>query len=87
MVYVQEVWWDEVRFILELGEYMEVKLVMVEGDIIVYEWVIEGGWINFDFYVYGGSDLVDYEKGWGKIVVDGSFIVFFVGDYGWFWCN
>jgi hypothetical protein len=85
--HAQERWRDEVTFTLAPGDYTEIKLVMTEGNSAEYEWIAEGGRINYDLHAHGGGKSVDYEKGRGKTSGSGSFEASFDGDHGWFWRN
>ena len=83
----QAVWKDEVTFTLAPGEFIEVKLVMQDGDIAEYSWTAKGGRINYDLHAHGGGKSIDYEKGRGKTSGEGDFTAAFAGDHGWFWRN
>lgn len=83
----QEAWRDEAGFTLASGEPAETKMVMKKGDTVDYEWVAEGGRINFDLHGHGDGDSVTYEKGRGKTSGAGSFTAAFDGEHGWFWRN
>ncbi|WP_346911252.1 transmembrane anchor protein [uncultured Roseibium sp.] len=85
--HAQDAWRETVTFTLEPGEYTEIKLVMKEGDTAEYDWVAEGGRINYDLHAHGGGKSIDYEKGRGKTDGKGSFTAPFPGDHGWFWRN
>lgn len=85
--HAQPVWKDEVIFTLAPGEFIEVKLVMQDGDTAEYSWTAEGGRINYDLHAHGGSKSIDYEKGRGKTSGEGDFTAPFAGDHGWFWRN
>lgn len=85
--HAQESWRDEVTFTLAPGDYTEVKLVMGEGNTAEYEWVAEGGRINYDLHAHSGGDSIDYKKGRGESSGSGSFEAPFAGDHGWFWRN
>jgi len=85
--HAQAVWKDEVTFTLAPGEFIEVKLVMQDGDIAEYSWTAKGGRINYDLHAHGGGKSIDYEKGRGKTSGEGDFTAAFAGDHGWFWRN
>lgn len=85
--HAQELWRDEIVFTLAPGAYTEIKLVMEAGDSAEYQWVAEGGRINYDLHAHGDGRSVDYERGRGETDGAGSFEAPFAGDHGWFWRN
>ena len=85
--HAEKAWRDEVIFTLAPGDSTEIKLVMDRGNKAEYEWVAEGGRINFDLHAHGDGTSVDYEKGRGETMGSGSFEAPFAGDHGWFWRN
>lgn len=65
-------------------------MVMFEGDIVVFFWMVMV-LFYLDFYVefYGellGQDIC-YEEMLQQDVVYGFLYVLFDGYYGWYWCN
>ncbi len=85
--HAQDTWKDKVSFTLSPGESAEVKLVMVSGALASYEWVAEGGRINFDLHAHGDNQSVTYEKGRGEGSGKGAITAAFTGKHGWFWRN
>lgn len=79
----------EKTFTLAPDEGTEVKVTMVKGATVDYEWETNGGKANFD--IHGDSkklniDYYNYSKGSeqqskGKLTAD------FDGNHGWFWRN
>ncbi|MTI01237.1 transmembrane anchor protein [Roseibium sp. RKSG952] len=82
-----EPWSDEFSFTLAPGEGIEWKLVMEEGAVAEYEWVAEGGRINFDLHGDNSDQSISYEKGRGKTDDRGDLVAAFDGNHGWFWRN
>jgi len=85
--HAQDAWRDTVTFTLDPGAYIEIKMVMQEGDQAQYFWVAEGGRINFDLHAHGGGKSVTYEKGRGATGGEGGILAPFAGEHGWFWRN
>lgn len=85
--HAQDAWRDEAGFTLASGEPAETKMVMNKGETVEYEWIAEGGRINFDLHGHGGGESATYEKGRGKTSGTGSFTAAFDGEHGWFWRN
>ena len=83
----QETWKDEITFTAAPGESAEIKLTLVEGVTVEYEWIANGGRINFDLHAHGDGESVTYEKGRGKAEGAGSITAPFAGEHGWFWRN
>ena len=81
------VWKDEITFALEPGQGIEVKLVMEEGAIAPFEWVVEGGEVNFDLHGDGSGNEISYEKGRAVAEAAGELTAAFTGNHGWFWRN
>jgi len=85
--HAQETWKDEVIFTLPPRKAFEVKFPLSKGETVEYQWVAEGGRINFDLHAHGGRKSHTYEKGRGKTSGNGSFTAPFDGEHGWFWRN
>ncbi len=83
----EQVWQDEVTFILEPGATAEIKMTMEAGNVAEYAWTATGGRVNFDLHAHSGGESVDYERGAGQIEGEGSIEAPFTGDHGWFWRN
>lgn len=83
----EQVWQDEVTFILEPGATAEIKMTMEAGNVAEYAWTATGGRVNFDLHAHSGGEAVDYERGAGQTEGEGSIEAPFAGDHGWFWRN
>ena len=80
-------WTDEITFSLDPGQGIEIKLVMEEGAIAPFEWVVAGGAVNFDLHGDGSGNEISYEKGRGAPEDAGELTAAFTGNHGWFWRN
>jgi hypothetical protein len=80
-------WTDEITFSLDPGQGIEIKLVMEEGAIAPFEWVVAGGAVNFDLHGDGSGNEISYEKGRGVPEDAGELTAAFTGNHGWFWRN
>lgn len=80
-------WRDEVTFTLASGEGKEIKLRMNEGEKAEFEWVVDGGSVNFDTHGDGGGRSISYEKGRSVPADDGNLVAAFTGNHGWYWRN
>jgi hypothetical protein len=81
------VWKDEITFALEPGQGIEIKLVMEQGAVAPFEWVVEGGEVNFDLHGDGSGNEISYEKGRAVAQAAGELTAAFTGNHGWFWRN
>ena len=80
-------WKDEISFSLTPGQGIEIKLVMSEGAVAPFEWVVEGGAVNFDLHGDGSGNNISYEKGRAVAEDSGELTAAFTGNHGWFWRN
>ncbi|NPD15140.1 transmembrane anchor protein [Xinfangfangia sp. D13-10-4-6] len=80
-------WREEITFTLTPGQGIEIKLVMSEGAIAPFEWVVEGGAVNFDLHGDGSGNNISYEKGRAVAEDSGELTAAFTGNHGWFWRN
>lgn len=85
--YAETLWKDTITLTLAPGDSAEVKLVMAKGAKAEYEWVTDGGRINYDLHAHADGESVDYERGRGKIAGQGKINAPFSGEHGWFWRN
>jgi len=79
----------EKTFTLAPDEGTEIKVTMVKGATVDYEWETNGGKANFD--VHGDSKKLDidyhgYSKG-SEQQSKGTLEAAFDGNHGWFWRN
>jgi len=80
-------WRDEVTFTLTPMEGTEYKLVMQAGAVATYEFVVDGGVINFDAHGEGEGQSLSYEEGRGVASDAGEMIPPVSGTHGWFFRN
>ncbi|MDB5614575.1 MAG: Membrane protein [Devosia sp.] len=80
-------WRDEVSFTLTPMQGAEYKLVMQAGAVASYEFVVDGGVINFDAHGEGEGQSLSYEKGRGVASDAGEMIPPVSGTHGWFFRN
>lgn len=80
-------WTDEMSVTLKPGEGTEVKLVMDEGAVAEFAWVVAGGVVNYDLHGDGSGQNVSYEKGRALPGHEGTLTAAFTGNHGWFWRN
>lgn len=82
------VWRDEMVFTLAPTEAKEIKLVMAAGDVATFEWVSEGGGVNYTQHGDdGGANEVRFEDGRAALGQEGTMTAPFAGKHGWFWRN
>jgi hypothetical protein len=70
----------------------EIKTVLTEGKVIVYEWKVENGTVYSDFHghtpEYGDDFWVRYKEDQrGAESGAGSLVAPFSGEHGWYWVN
>lgn len=81
-------WRDELVFTLAPTEAKEIKLVMDAGDVASFEWVADGGGVNYTQHGDdGGEQEVRFEDGRASPGQDGTMTAPFAGNHGWFWRN
>ena len=80
-------WRDEVTFTLTPMEGTEYKLVMQAGAVATYEFVVDGGVINFDAHGEGEGQSLTYEEGRGVASDAGELVPPVSGTHGWFFRN
>jgi len=83
----QSTWRDELTFTLTPGEGKEIKLRMTEGEKAEFQWIVNGGSVNYDTHGDGGGRSISYEKGRGVPADDGDLVAAFTGNHGWYWRN
>ena len=79
---------------LELGEEVEYKAVMRQGDALVYSWKVDNGDVYTDFHADPGEDAEGYPEGYFVRYREsetgdstGSLVAPFDGNHGWYWLN
>lgn len=69
---------------------VEYKVVMAQGDSIVFDWTANGGAVYSDFHghdkAYGEDFFVRYEESEYN-VQSGMLLAAFDGGHGWYWLN
>lgn len=82
-------WQDENDYKIAPGASIEVKLVMNEGAIALYEWSANGAFVNHDTHGDADSDgqEISYTKGRSVPGDSGELVAAFTGQHGWFWRN
>ncbi|HEY5665936.1 MAG TPA: hypothetical protein VIV64_04380 [Gammaproteobacteria bacterium] len=77
---------------LDVDSETEVKAVLREKQMIVYEWVVDDGIIYSDFHghtpEFGEEFWVRYQEDQrGSSGESGSLVAPFSGEHGWYWVN
>jgi hypothetical protein len=82
---------DETSVTLKPGEGTEVKMEMVKGAIVHYDWKTDGGLVNHDTHgdpLNGpANSFHSYKKEKQVSGSSGEFAAVFDGKHGWFWRN
>jgi hypothetical protein len=82
---------DEMVVALKPGEGTEVKMAMLKGATVKYEWKTDGGLVNHDTHgdPTGGPANTFHRYLKEKQVAgnSGEFTAVFDGNHGWFWRN
>lgn len=81
---------DTTTVTLEPDEGLEVKATMNAGDRMVFNWVSEGGPVNFDMHgerFNDGDNFTSYWQGRNEPAAKGAFEAPFDGTHGWYWRN
>lgn len=82
---------NQMRVTLKPGEGTEIKLEMLKGKTVSYEWTATGGLVNYDTHgePYNGEKGYFHSYNKGKQVEGhkGQFTALFDGTHGWFWRN
>ena len=78
---------DEKTVTLKPGEGIEIKMDMVKGAKVKYEWKASGA-VNHDTHGEGENEAyISYKKGTDVESDTGDLIAEFDGNHGWFWRN
>ena len=79
---------------LDVGEQVEYKAVMQQGDALVYHWKLEEGVIYTDFHADPGEGAEGYPDRYFIRYAEtevgesgGSLVAPFAGNHGWYWLN
>ena len=82
---------NQMSVTLKPGEGTEIKLEVLKGKSVSYEWTAVGGPVNFDTHgePYNGEKGYFHSYNKGKQVKSnkGEFTAIFDGTHGWFWRN
>ena len=81
---------DVLEFTLEPDEAIEIKLEMMEGSFVKYNWVTHNGGLNYNLHgdgYRGSQQSITYKKGRMTSSDSGEIISEFNGYHGWFWRN
>lgn len=82
---------NQMSVTLKPGEATEIKLEMLKGKTVSYEWTATGGLVNYDTHgePYNGEKGYFHSYNKGKQVKSnkGEFTALFDGTHGWFWRN
>jgi hypothetical protein len=82
---------NQMSVTLKPGEGTEIKLEMLKGKTVSYEWTATGGLVNYDTHgePYNGEKGYFHSYNKGKQVKSnkGEFTALFDGTHGWFWLN
>lgn len=82
---------NQMSVTLKPGEGTEIKLEVLKGKSVSYEWTAVGGPVNFDTHgePYNGEKGYFHSYSKGKQVKNdkGEFTAIFDGTHGWFWRN
>ena len=85
---------DTLTIDLKLGEEVEYKALMKQGDTIVYSWRVNGGDVYTDFHADPGEAAEGYPEGFFIRYREsettsgaGSLVAPFAGNHGWYWLN
>jgi hypothetical protein len=85
---------DTLTIDLKLGEEVEYKALMKQGDTIVYSWRVNDGDVYTDFHADPGEGAEGYPEGFfiryresESTSGSGSLVAPFAGNHGWYWLN
>jgi len=79
--------------VLTLGvdQETEIKAVMQEAKVIVYNWQVDRGMVYSDMHGHdpatGGEAFVRYREDQQTAGGSGSLVAPFTGEHGWYWLN
>ena len=80
---------DELSITLKPTEGVEYKLTMVKGAAVQFDWMVDGGVVNYDMHgtPKGGGKETSYKTERGVAKQNGTLTAGFDGSHGWFWRN
>ena len=79
---------EEMTVTLKPGEGVEIKMDMLKGAKVKYEWTTNGGAVNHDTHGDGSDKaFISYKKGRNVKGDTGEITADFDGSHGWFWRN
>ena len=81
---------DVMEFVIAPDEAIEIKLEMMEGSLVKYNWITLNGGLNYNLHgdgYKGSQQSVTYKKGRMTSSDSGEIISGFDGYHGWFWRN
>jgi hypothetical protein len=79
---------------LDVGEQVEYKALLKQGDALVYHWKLAQGIVYYDFHAdpgdaaegYPDQYFIRYREG-EEAASAGSLVAPFDGNHGWYWLN
>ncbi|MBK3508275.1 MULTISPECIES: transmembrane anchor protein [unclassified Pseudomonas] len=81
----------QITVTLKPGEGKEIKLEVLKGKTVIYEWTAFGGPVNYDTHGEPFNGVKGYFHSYNKgkqVKSDkGEFTAIFDGTHGWFWRN
>lgn len=85
---------DTLTIKLDVGEQVEYKAIMQQGDVLVYSWKADSDTVYFDFHAdpgeaaegYPDQYYIRYQEG-EENEAAGSIVAPFDGNHGWYWLN
>jgi hypothetical protein len=76
---------------LGVDQETEVKAIMREAKVLVYEWHVDGGMVYSDFHGHdpatSSEAFVRYREDQETAGGSGSLVAPFGGEHGWYWLN
>lgn len=80
-------WRDEISFTLTPGQGAEYKLVMAAGWVATFEFIVDGGVVNYDQHGEGEGQAISYGVVRGVAGDSGTMQAPVAGTHGWFFRN
>ena len=81
---------DVMEFVIAPDEAIEIKLEMIEGSFVKYNWETKNGGLNYNLHgdgYKGSQKSITYKKGRMTLADSGKIVSEFDGYHGWFWRN